>query len=98
MWRVCVQWLAIPFVLLHPAVTSLSETARANDSWLGEAPQGPAIGLYIDSYLLLIFGGIPWQVNTALSHLCFRTPDETVLFIYLFGKFHKIVKLEISPI
>jgi len=49
--------------MLHPAVTSIANTANKNSSWLGEAPTGYWIGNYVDSALLLILGGIPWQVN-----------------------------------
>jgi len=53
-------WLAIPFALLNDAVTPISET---KDVWLGSLAADKFIGLYIDGGLLLIFGGIPWQVS-----------------------------------
>ena len=49
--------------MLHPAVTSIAVTANGNNTWLGEAPSGYWIGDYIDSGLLMMIGGIPWQVN-----------------------------------
>lgn len=52
-------WLGVGFSLNHDAVVPLSETKW---EWLGTLTIDPSIGLYIDSYLLLIFGGIPWQV------------------------------------
>ncbi|KAI0213393.1 High-affinity choline transporter 1 [Lamellibrachia satsuma] len=56
-------WLCIPFAWTHSAVTSIVETSRnSNDTWLGAWPQDYWIGNYVDSALLLIFGGIPWQV------------------------------------
>lgn len=56
-------WLCIPFALTHSAVTSIVETSRdANVTWLGVWPENYWIGNYVDSALLLIFGGIPWQV------------------------------------
>ncbi|KAK2180844.1 hypothetical protein NP493_423g02008 [Ridgeia piscesae] len=56
-------WLCIPFAWTHSAVTSIAETSRdANVTWLGVWPEDYWIGNYVDSALLLIFGGIPWQV------------------------------------
>lgn len=56
-------WLAIPFALMHPAVTNIAETAHQEEgSWLGSLNPDAWIGNYIDTGLLLIFGGIPWQV------------------------------------
>lgn len=52
-------WLGVGFAFSHEAVRPLSET---KSEWLGTLSVDPTIGLYIDSYLLLIFGGIPWQV------------------------------------
>ena len=54
------QWLCVPFALHHEAVGSLEET---RDKWLGSLDASYAAN-YIDVYLLLIFGGIPWQVRT----------------------------------
>ncbi|KAK2160481.1 hypothetical protein LSH36_132g01006 [Paralvinella palmiformis] len=51
-------WLAVPFALHHPAVSDISTTKTI---WLGELEERDA-GLWLDSALLLIFGGIPWQV------------------------------------
>jgi high affinity choline transporter 7 len=57
------QWLCVPFALTHDAVQSISNTDSGPGGWLGEGNLvGEWIGNYIDSYLLLIFGGIPWQV------------------------------------
>ncbi|ELU03853.1 hypothetical protein CAPTEDRAFT_131610 [Capitella teleta] len=56
-------WLCVPFALTHEAVSSISSTISGPDGWLGEDNlSGSYIGMYIDSGLLLIFGGIPWQV------------------------------------
>ncbi|XP_013384194.1 high-affinity choline transporter 1 [Lingula anatina] len=51
-------FLAFPFAMHHPAVSSLEMTSS---SWLGTLTKNDA-GLYLDSGLQLIFGGIPWQV------------------------------------
>ena len=50
--------LCIPFAWNNKAVAPLSSDA---DDWLGEL-KGSDLGVYSDSFLLLIFGGIPWQV------------------------------------
>ena len=57
------QVLAVPFALTNEAVTSIVETAQVEGGgWKGHL-QGVSWGLYIDFALLLIFGGIPWQVS-----------------------------------
>ena len=45
-------------------MTSIANTDTGPDGWLGAQNLGADkfIGLYIDGGLLLIFGGIPWQV------------------------------------
>ncbi|KAF2348984.1 Sodium/solute symporter [Trinorchestia longiramus] len=54
------QWLCVPFALQHSAVGSL---ALSETDWLGHIPaDSPAWGLWFDYWLLLICGGIPWQV------------------------------------
>ena len=69
------QWLAVPFALTDDAVSSITSTSREIDvvtvngtisqtGWLGSlAADKAVICNYIDSFLLLIFGGIPWQVR-----------------------------------
>ncbi len=57
------QWLGVRFSLNHKAVTAITQTSHdPTDPWLCSLPADPGLGLFIDSYLLLIFGGIPWQV------------------------------------
>ena len=51
-------WLCIPFALTNPAVKSMSSDYH---DWFGELP-AYQIGMYIDYGLLLILGGVPWQV------------------------------------
>ncbi|CAG0886997.1 unnamed protein product [Darwinula stevensoni] len=51
-----VIWLCIPFAWMHEAVGD-----PASQDWIGTVDT-KFIGVYIDSGLLLIFGGIPWQV------------------------------------
>ena len=44
-------------------MSSIASTDTGPDGWLGEDNlSGSYIGLFVDSSLLLIFGGIPWQV------------------------------------
>ncbi len=58
------QWLGVGFAFTHDAVSSITDTANG-DGWLGRVVADGNnywIGNYIDSYLMLSFGGIPWQV------------------------------------
>ncbi|KAB7497316.1 High-affinity choline transporter 1 [Armadillidium nasatum] len=52
------KWLCIPFAWTHPAVGNVLDTEK---DWIGSVPNAD-LGLYFDYCLLLIFGGIPWQV------------------------------------
>nr|WLN44348.1 AAT9 [Sinonovacula rivularis] len=52
-------WVAIPFAFTHEAVGDIR--INATETWIKELDPVYS-GVYIDSYLLLIFGGIPWQV------------------------------------
>uniref|UniRef100_H2YD71 Uncharacterized protein n=1 Tax=Ciona savignyi TaxID=51511 RepID=H2YD71_CIOSA len=54
-------WLSIPFAFTHPAVSDIATTAYLSPNWLGTWDIN-STGLWIDSALLLLFGGIPWQV------------------------------------
>ncbi|XP_076799546.1 high-affinity choline transporter 1-like [Clavelina lepadiformis] len=54
-------WISIPFAFTNEAVGSIVESAKSNSSWLGTWDTNYT-GSWIDSALLLIFGGIPWQV------------------------------------
>lgn len=51
-------WLCIPFSLEHPAVKSMSGDIH---DWFGELPAWK-LGQYLDFGLLLVLGGVPWQV------------------------------------
>lgn len=51
-------FLTLPFALTHPQVSSLSVTKEV---WLGEV-KGYEVGKWIDYAMLLVCGGIPWQV------------------------------------
>jgi hypothetical protein len=60
-----VKWVSIPFAMLNPAVKSISPSSV---DWIGYVdPQ--YYGQYFDYGMLLIFGGIPWQVSRILNHL-----------------------------
>ncbi|CAL4076074.1 unnamed protein product, partial [Meganyctiphanes norvegica] len=53
-------WLAIPFAMTSEYVGSLSLNET---DWVGNIPaDDPSWGTWVDYYILLIFGGIPWQV------------------------------------
>ncbi|CAG0916891.1 unnamed protein product [Notodromas monacha] len=51
-------WLCIPFAWNHPAVGDVSPSQQ---DWLGTVNKED-YGIYFDTWMLLIFGGIPWQV------------------------------------
>ncbi|XP_022780106.1 high-affinity choline transporter 1-like [Stylophora pistillata] len=51
-------WLSIPFAMTHKAVTSITEDSS---KWVGEIPTDQ-IGVWLDYAMLLICGGLPWQV------------------------------------
>ncbi|XP_063443929.1 high-affinity choline transporter 1-like [Mytilus trossulus] len=52
-------WLTIPFAMANEATTNIG--FNATTKWVKDLDP-KYTGSYIDSYLLLIFGGIPWQV------------------------------------
>ena len=70
--RLIFQWMCIPFAMLNPIVGSLRDVEH---DWIGHV-DGKDIPSYIDYGLLLIFGGIPWQVSsrsestTPISNRC----------------------------
>lgn len=53
------QWVSLPFAMTNDAVSPL--TTNATEVWIKEVDPAHS-GFYIDCYLVLIFGGIPWQV------------------------------------
>ncbi|KAF6029067.1 hypothetical protein EB796_012617 [Bugula neritina] len=55
--------ISTPFVMSNEHVLPITETGRISPGvgWLGHLDKGPAIGNYIDTGLMLTFGGIPWQ-------------------------------------
>ncbi|KAH9513069.1 hypothetical protein Btru_035744 [Bulinus truncatus] len=52
-------WISVPFAMTHPAVSNIATNATQN--WIYPIPV-EEIPTYFDSFLLLTFGGIPWQV------------------------------------
>ncbi|KAG1651844.1 High-affinity choline transporter 1 [Nymphon striatum] len=50
-------WLCIPFAMTHAAVKSIDLSVT---DWLGSVHISQS-GEFVDHYILLIFGGIPWQ-------------------------------------
>ncbi|XP_076826169.1 high-affinity choline transporter 1-like [Clavelina lepadiformis] len=55
------MWLSIPFIFTNDAlIAPITETAYWNQSWLGSWDMNLS-GKWIDSTLMLIGGGIPWQ-------------------------------------
>eukprot|EP00105_Crassostrea_gigas_P046292 XP_019930440.1 PREDICTED: high-affinity choline transporter 1 [Crassostrea gigas] len=52
-------WLCIPFAMTSEFVGNIS--VNSTSAWIKEV-ESVNTGVYTDSFLLLIFGGIPWQV------------------------------------
>ncbi|KAH9514417.1 hypothetical protein Btru_025198 [Bulinus truncatus] len=50
-------WLCLPFVLTNEHIESITE----NTDWVGELTVKEILN-YIDTFFLIIFGGLPWQV------------------------------------
>ncbi|XP_071946750.1 high-affinity choline transporter 1-like isoform X2 [Antedon mediterranea] len=71
-------WLSIPFALANEHVTSITET-----NWFGTW-ENKYSGVWLDYALLLILGGVPWQVyfQRALSA---RTPRHAQILSYAGG-------------
>lgn len=53
------QVLCTPFAWMHPAV---NREVLVTQDWFGRI-ETKSIGLFMDYYLLLIFGGIPYQAR-----------------------------------
>ncbi|XP_053169021.1 high affinity choline transporter 1 isoform X1 [Hemicordylus capensis] len=56
-------WISVPFAMNHPAVRDIGYTAVHEvfqDPWLGSV-KTLDIYTWIDNFLLLMLGGIPWQ-------------------------------------
>ena len=54
--------MCIPFAWTHDAVR---EITYDSEDWIGSIGEGMEWS-YADTFLLLTFGGIPWQVNIRL--------------------------------
>jgi high affinity choline transporter 7 len=54
------QLLSVPFAYHNEAV---SKNALSTSNWIGKVEKAD-LGEWFDTLLLLIFGGIPWQVFT----------------------------------
>ena len=65
----CTQVFCIPFVWTHPSVSS---EPMSEIDWVGTVPVA-SMASYIDVYLLVIFGGIPWQVTGATNTISAET-------------------------
>jgi high affinity choline transporter 7 len=54
------QLLSVPFAYQNEAV---SRNGMSSSDWIGKVERTD-VGEWLDTLLLLIFGGIPWQVLT----------------------------------
>ncbi|KAL5021608.1 hypothetical protein ScPMuIL_000763 [Solemya velum] len=61
--------LSIPFAWANDAV----DVSRIRDDWVGHIPANK-VGVYIDTYCMLIGGGIPWQSYYQRALAC-QTPS-----------------------
>jgi len=53
--------VAVPFALWHPAMEGKSIVSRPI-GWFGTLKTSE-LGVWMDAALLIVFGGIPWQVR-----------------------------------
>nr|XP_022316621.1 high-affinity choline transporter 1-like isoform X2 [Crassostrea virginica]XP_022316628.1 high-affinity choline transporter 1-like isoform X2 [Crassostrea virginica]XP_022316636.1 high-affinity choline transporter 1-like isoform X2 [Crassostrea virginica] len=52
-------WICIPFAMTNEVVENI--TLNSTTQWV-RTVDGAGAGVYADSFLLLVFGGVPWQV------------------------------------
>lgn len=71
--------IATPYAMLNPAV-SLTKTLNGKD-WLGEVETKDLAG-WIDRMLLIIFGGIPWQVNIINNNFFYFNYINNIIVYY----------------
>jgi len=78
-------WVCIPFAWTHPAVQEI-EMSDWTVEWVGEIGGGWWNWHYADYFLLLTFGGIPWQVyfQRVLSSKSAATA-ELISYLAAFG-------------
>jgi len=78
-------WICIPFAWTHPAVQDI-EMSDWTVEWVGEIGGGWWNWHYADYFLLLTFGGIPWQVyfQRVLSSKSAATA-ELISYLAAFG-------------
>ncbi|XP_022098358.1 high-affinity choline transporter 1-like isoform X2 [Acanthaster planci] len=76
------MWLCVPFAMTNEVVEPIGSTAS---EWLGTIESHQA-GLWVDSALMLIFGGIPWQAYFQRVLSC-KTPGKAQImsFVAAFG-------------
>lgn len=80
----CLQWICIPFAITHKAVGHLSAEI---DDFVGNV-KSDDIGIWFDYAMLLIFGGIPWQVYFQRVLSCKSAKSaQTISYIAAFGCF-----------
>ena len=86
----CIAFIVYAFFFLHDSVVrytlswtnsagpSIVDTSRdVNNTWIGSWPEGKEIWPYLDTMIMMLFGGIPWQVrqrSCAAKLLC--APDN----------------------
>ncbi|XP_041360276.1 high-affinity choline transporter 1-like [Gigantopelta aegis] len=73
-------FLAFPFAMHHPAV----DLSRVSDTWIGHLDTRD-LGSDIDTWLLLVLGGIPWQVYYQRMFACKTTKITRVATTFAVG-------------
>ncbi|XP_040192393.1 high affinity choline transporter 1 [Rana temporaria] len=81
-------WISVPFAMMHPSVTDITVTAVEEvykEPWMGSIKNGD-IWSWIDSFMLLTLGGIPWQAyfQRVLS-VSSATYAQVLSFLAAFG-------------
>ncbi|XP_038046003.1 high-affinity choline transporter 1-like [Patiria miniata] len=73
-------WICVPFAMTNEAVEPIGSTS---EEWLGTI-ESDQVGLWLDSALLLVCGGIPWQVyfQRVLSS---KTPRTAQILSFVAG-------------
>ncbi|KAG0425312.1 hypothetical protein HPB47_027503 [Ixodes persulcatus] len=72
------KWLCVPFAMFHKAVGKIS---YPSNDYLGSL-QWKHFGQYCDAMLLLMMGGVPWQVYFQRVLSC-RTVEGAELLSYM---------------
>ncbi|CAH3022734.1 unnamed protein product, partial [Porites evermanni] len=71
-------WISVPFAMTNPAVSSISVDSK---EWVGELSV-EQLGPWMDYALLLMFGGMPWQIYFQRALAC-KTPRKAQIVSFV---------------